>query len=228
MSQTDRKVGFIWTDLQVKDGKIIPSREKDAPLTSDEILRMAKMQNRFPSPCKNAISGYLGSKFVSLLVSGTEDGTIELYAYQVSDQCMSLVRDSVITNSKDPKLMRVKKLRNRVLPDVMYIATDEYGNQVLEKADPTMPLEYFIIKVSHGAPVDPNPLFKRNAFPIENRNKPQSLSIARQALSAPGSFAGNLSDFHLLLYLSKQTNEVISFPFQLTLKGDNRKNLQIY
>jgi nuclear protein localization family protein 4 len=134
---------------------------------------MAKMQNKYPSPCKQATGGKLGSKFLSVLVTGgffffvfvclfyycllkmrsyfegTEQGTVELQVYQASDQCMALVKDGIITASKDSKFMRVKKLKNRYIPDVMYNAKDEYNNEVLRKANPNMPLEFFIIRVSH-------------------------------------------------------------------------------
>ena len=68
-----QQIGFIWTDLQIdKAGKLINSRNNfgDVPLTSGEILRMAKLQNKHLSPCKQSLSGYCGSKFISALVTG--------------------------------------------------------------------------------------------------------------------------------------------------------------
>jgi nuclear protein localization family protein 4 len=74
-------------------------------------------------------------------------GEIEIEAYQVSDQCMALVKDGVITSSKDPKLMRVKKSKKRYIPDVMYKDTNEYNLEVVRKAEPYLPTEFFIIPV---------------------------------------------------------------------------------
>lgn len=72
-----------------------------------------------------------------------------MQVYQVSDQCMALVRDGVITaSSKDSKHMKVRKSTKRIIPDVMYATKDKYGNEVVEKAEPNLPLDFFIIKVT--------------------------------------------------------------------------------
>ena len=42
---------------------------------------------------------------------GTDDNSIDTDAFQVSDQCESLVGDSIITSSKDPLFMRLKVVR---------------------------------------------------------------------------------------------------------------------
>ena len=57
---------------------------------------MAKMQNKYPSSCKQTISGKCGSKFTSVVVTGNDFGEVEVQAYQVSDQCMALVGSGII------------------------------------------------------------------------------------------------------------------------------------
>lgn len=145
-----QRIGFVWTDLHVDNkGMLKSSREfGSVPLTSAEILRMAKLQNKHMSPCKQSLTGKYGSKFVSLLVTGTPAGGVEVDAFQVSDQCMALVKDGIITASKNPSLMRVKKSKTRYIPDVMYRTTDEYNNEIIKKAAPTLPSEFFIIRVT--------------------------------------------------------------------------------
>lgn len=64
------KVGFIWTDLiaDPQTKKLIKNR--DHLLLSEEYIKIAKMQNKYPSFCKQSTSGICGSKFVSILVTG--------------------------------------------------------------------------------------------------------------------------------------------------------------
>lgn len=205
-----QQIGFIWTDLQIdRNGKLVNSRNKfgELPLTSRELFRMAKFQNKHPSPCRQSSSGYCGSKFISALVTGTDDGRVEIQVFQASDQCMALVKDGIITVSDNPQFMRLKRLRRRYLPDVVYTTKNEYNREVLQKANPNMPLEFFIIRLSEGAAKNPNPFFKSIQFPIENRsNKNQSLEMVNNQInSAPLHSA--LSDFHLLIYLAKKIDQ---------------------
>ena len=200
------KVGFIWTDLQTeKNSGKLTSHRKDIIVTSNEIIRMAKMQNKYPSICKQSLSGYCGSKFVNVLVNADKQGQIEINSFQVSDQCMSLVKDGIVTNSKETTLMRVRSSKNndKYIPDIMFIAKNEYGLDVLQKATPTFPLDFFIIRLRNSAPKKPNPLFKFIKFPIEHRitSAPSLTQVKKQIDSFP-PVINALSDFHLLLYLA--------------------------
>lgn len=65
-----QRIGYIWTDLQTDNTKRIIQSRVEYPLTGKEIISMAKMQNRSPSFCKQAGDGILGSKFVSILITG--------------------------------------------------------------------------------------------------------------------------------------------------------------
>lgn len=60
---------------------------------------------------------------------------------------MQLVKDGIITFSSDPSLLRTKKTTKRFIPDVMYRKQNEYGREVVEKASPTFPPEFFIVRV---------------------------------------------------------------------------------
>jgi len=177
---------------------------------------MAKMQNSYTSPCRQTMSGICGSKFVSILVnvSGIKN-EIELQAYQVTDQCMSLVKDAIIAPSKNAQL-RVRKAKpDQYIPEIMYKATNEYGTQVLKRAEPSFPPDFFIITLRHGAPKQPNPLFKKTQFPIENRlNSKPSLSTVKAQVER-GPLCESLADFHLLLFLALQRQ--LSLPLLQTL-----------
>lgn len=79
-------------------------------------------QNMHPNPCKMAASGYFGSKFVTVLVTGDKDNQIHMEGYQVSNQCMALVRDKCLVPTKDvSELAYIREGDKKVyVPDVFY------------------------------------------------------------------------------------------------------------
>jgi len=162
-----QKIGFIWTDLQVDSKTRKPIKNREAILTGPEVIRMARMQNKFPSPSKFTLTGKAGSKFVSVVVTGNDKSEIELQVYQVSDQCMALTSAGLITYSKkDAAAMKAKKSATKYIPDIIYRLVDKYGANIVGKANPNFPSDFFIIPITHGAPKDPKPFFKRVTFPI--------------------------------------------------------------
>jgi nuclear protein localization family protein 4 len=83
-----------------------------------------------------------------VIFTGKKDGTLDVSAWQVSDQCAGLVRDDVIRASKDPSKFRVRESSSEILyPDIFYRDKDEYGYQVLRKADPLFPVDFCIVSV---------------------------------------------------------------------------------
>ena len=52
-------------------------------LTAEECILAADLQNKHPNPCRHASSGYFGSKFTTLCVSGNEQHEVEIRGYQV-------------------------------------------------------------------------------------------------------------------------------------------------
>jgi hypothetical protein len=170
-----------------------------------------KMQNKYANPCKNASNGNYGSKFVSAVITGDDAGSAEVKVYQVSNQCMTLVKESIITPNETPTEgaeLRVKKSSKKYVPDIMYSTVGEYGAQVIHKAEPTFPLDFFVIKIREGFPKTPKPFFKKSAFPVENRShqdkdrSPVTVKTLLQNKSGQ-TFLEFLADFHLLLFLAK-------------------------
>ena len=53
-------------------------------LGAEECIMAAEFQNNHPNPCHLAKSGYFGSKFVTVCVSGNESKQVNLSGYQVS------------------------------------------------------------------------------------------------------------------------------------------------
>jgi len=116
-----------------------------------------------------------------------------------------LVKDGIITNSKDPQFLRLKKSnKKRYVPDVIYTKKNEYNLEVNQVADPNFPADFCIVKLNQGAPEKENPLFsiKKFPFPIENRGPPNTIETLRTYMSKnPGAIRDVISEFHLLIYL---------------------------
>jgi len=199
-----RKIGFIWTDLRTDLKTLKPLKHRETLLSGEECFAMAKRQLQFPSVCKQSTTKVCGSKFVSVLVTGTSTGEVELQAYQVSDQCIALVRDGIIAPAKKQNEMRVRKSKKLYIPEVTFRAKDEYNHEVVRKAEPNFPIEFFIIPIRHSAPKIPNPLFKSNQFPIENREKisPGTLETFKRNIEMLRSVSDTLYDFHLVVWLA--------------------------
>src|SRR5699024_5590225 len=115
-------------------------------------------------------SGYFGSKFVTVCVTGDKENQVHMEAYQVSNQCMALVRDNCLIPTKDvPELAYVRESnRDQYVPDVFYKEKDKYGNDTQRIARP-LPIEYLLVDVPVATPKEPtytfNPLPQLNSFP---------------------------------------------------------------
>ncbi|XP_077980662.1 nuclear protein localization protein 4 homolog [Glandiceps talaboti] len=210
-----RKVGWIFTDLLAEDlrlGTVKHVRNMDAHfLSSEECIMAGEFQNQHPNPCKLATDGKFGSKFVTVIVTGDSTNQIHTEAYQVSNQCMALVRDDCLIPTKDaPELGYIKESSNeQYVPDVFYQMKDSYGNEVKLLARP-LPVEYLIIDVPAAFPLESQYTFndeREKTFPIENRTaigELQSFETLVQYLQyyPPGRLLDAMCDFHLLIYLA--------------------------
>ena len=228
-----KKIGYIWVDIQSdkKTGKVMEHR-KNGEFWSYELIRAAKMQNAFPNVCKKSAEGVFGSKFVSAVITGQDDN-IQVFAKQVSNQAMSLVRDQVIVaSSTDLSKMKVRKAADtRVVPDVMYTTQNEYDREVVVKADPYFPSDFLVIPVPSGSGASKGSAAMKIEFPIENRlDKAQSLSILKDHVDQYRSnLSFGLNDFHLLVFFAKQVrnNAVVKKVVQL-IQSKNDKELNTF
>ncbi|XP_033108064.1 nuclear protein localization protein 4 homolog [Anneissia japonica] len=211
-----RKVGWIFTDLIPEDlnkGTVKHTRNMDAHfLSAEECIMAANFQNQYSNPCNAATDRYFGSKFVTCIITGDVDNQIHPECYQVSNQCMALVRDNCLIPTKDaPELGYIREsTQEQYVPDVFYNEKDSYGN-VLKKLARPLPVEFLLLDVPSGFSKDPIYAFNgRNAanhFPIENRSdigEIQDLSsLSKYMKQFPSSeFLQAMSDFHLLIYLA--------------------------
>eukprot|EP00047_Mylnosiga_fluctuans_P005336 m.239897 g.239897 ORF g.239897 m.239897 type:complete len:584 (-) comp13565_c0_seq1:267-2018(-) len=215
-----QKIGWIFTDLlpaDPKSGKVqctrhIEDSTRSAMFTATEIMMAARLQRAHPNrvPSRVARSGFFGSKFVSIVVTGNAEGDIGMKAYQVSDQGVALERDDVILPaSKGPGFMFVRSsTATQYVPEVSYVGKDKYNNEVSHAARPEFPVEYLLVDFECGTKVDASRdsatlQGPARAFPPANRSAGvQTLGALNTHLRQPDSFLCRMSDFNLLVYLA--------------------------
>jgi len=210
-----RRLGWIFTDLVTTGGrgdKVKHFRHMDTHfLSAEEIITAASYQLQFPNKTGMASEGAFGSKFVTVCVSGDAENNIHLDGYQVSNQCMALVKDKILVPTRDaPELGYIKESSDeQYVPDVYFSAKDEYGNEIKKPGRP-LPVEYLLVDVPVGTPVEE--LFTmvviqdKNKFPVENRQIEGHLQdfnafakYMTQFRSA--EFLDSVSDLHVLLFM---------------------------
>ncbi|CAG5121679.1 unnamed protein product [Candidula unifasciata] len=232
-----RPVGWIFTDLVADDlskGTVKNFRGNiDSHfLSAEECIMAADFQNRFPNPCRLSPDGHFGSKFVTVVVTGDNDNQIHFEGYQVSNQCMALVRDDCLLPTKDvPQLGYIKESSNeQYVPDVFYKDKDNYGNEVTHIARP-LPVEYLLVTIPAAFASDFHYTFKSNiqleSFPVENREhvgQTQDFAALTKYLEKfpPQKFLEAMSDFHLLMFLA--TSEMLPLKDKMDLLFEAVKN----
>ncbi|XP_033747158.1 nuclear protein localization protein 4 homolog isoform X1 [Pecten maximus] len=211
-------VGWIFTDLIADDlgkgtVKHFRGNINSHFLSAEECIMAADFQNKHTNPCKLATEGHFGSKFVTVVVTGDASNQIHFEGYQVSNQCMALVRDDCLIPTKDaPELGYVKESSDKqYVPDVFYKIKDSYGNEITQLARP-LPVEYLLVDLPAAFPLTAQYTFKSH---LHTEIKPFSASNRDQLGEAqdfnalvsylqqfpPNRFLEAMSDFHILVFL---------------------------
>lgn len=208
-------VGWIFTDLIAKSmqsGTVEHIRGPDSFfLSAHECIQAGHFQNEHPNPCQMSYEGYFGSKFGTVCVTGDKENKIHMEGYQVSNQCMALVRDNCMIPTLDaPELGYIKKSSpTQYVPDVYYKLVDEYKNEKTQLARP-LPIEYLLVDVPVSTPLTPtrtfNQLEDKKPFPIENRQDLDfsDLQTYLRQFDLNSQFKEAICDFHLLIFLRHQ------------------------
>jgi nuclear protein localization protein 4 homolog len=209
---------LIFTDLTddgTGSGTVICKRHINSYyLSATDVYQSALFQNLSKSPSKWSESGYFGSKFITSVVSGDENGNINVSAYQVSHTAMAMVEADIITPSTNPGVMLVnEEAPGRYIPEVFYRRINEYGANVQENAKPAFPVDYLLIALTHGFRTEGDVMFSASkegvGFPVENRqgmgihqevkDVAKQVGVSGRQSETRGLFV--VSDFHLLTYL---------------------------
>ncbi|XP_053211290.1 nuclear protein localization protein 4 homolog [Panonychus citri] len=234
------RVGWIFTDLIPEDtnkGTVKHLRSADTYfLSAQECIHAGHFQNIYPNICRLSTSGYFGSKFVTVCVTGDKDNQIHMEGYQVSNQCMALVRDNCLLPTRDaPELAFVRETtKQQYVPGVLYAEKDSFGNEI-KKLARTLPVEYLLVDVPVSAPVEPkytfNPALDKKPFPIENRSIQghiQDFSSLCRYLSQfnQKQFLQSVQDFHFILYISTMDMLPLRNSIDPLLEAINKKDDQ--
>ncbi|KAL0576570.1 nuclear protein localization protein 4 [Marasmius crinis-equi] len=231
-------VGYVFTDLvpteEDRTKNIYKRHSQSFLMSSLEAIFAATMQSRYPTASKSSPTGKFSSRLVTAILTATEDGQVDVSAYQVSEQAMAMVEADMIEASVDPGIVRLKEEDRtagsaRYIPDVFFTYKNEYGLEVKKSAKPAFPVEYLMVNVTHGFPQNPSPMFRSIQFPIENRPGLEDQRIERALaelarLDAPNildskhakpgeaqktfALAQWLSDWHLVAFLD--TTQLLS------------------
>jgi len=210
------RVGWIFTDLLPDDlqiGTVKHVRNVNTHfLSAQECIMAGHYQNQYPNPCRFSSTGYFGSKFVTVCVTGDATNQVHMEGYSVSNQCMALVRDDCLVPTKDAaELGYIRESSDKqYVPDVFYKEKDSYGNEVPRLARP-LPVEYLLVDVPTSTPLTPIHTFTYETnltpFPIENRmvdGHIQDFAALTTYLAqfSRERFLDAASDFHFLLYIA--------------------------
>ncbi|XP_051138382.1 NPL4-like protein 1 [Andrographis paniculata] len=169
-----RKVGFIFTQTISQD-------KKDYTMSNAEVLQAVELHAE--GDLKEWVTAV-----VKLEVNEDGGADVHFEAFQMSDMCVRLFKEgwfeTEVKGEIDPKLSRMKK-------DVVV------GGKDVTSVDN----DFFLVVVKifdHQGPL-------ATTFPVENRRIPVSPGALRSHLDRSRNlpFVKRISDFHLLLFLSK-------------------------
>jgi len=212
-------LGWVFTDLITEDiskGTVKHVRGIHSHfLSAQECITAAYFQNLHPNPCKLAPKkGVFGSKFATVLITGDETNQVHMEGYQVSNQCMALVRDKCLVPTRDaPELGYVKESsKQQYVPDVYYKQKDEYGNEVPRLGRP-LPVEYLLVDLPVASPIEQKYSFSTKGdgirpFPVANRfvdgqlQDFNALSAYLNQFPKGTPFIEIARDFHFLLFIA--------------------------
>jgi len=217
-----QRVGWIVTDLDPdKNGTVKNVRNADTHfVTAEECIIAGRMQSNHPNPCRLAPTGAFGSKFVTVVVTGKDDGQIDFRAYQISNQGQSLATDNTIVPTMDAPEYGYTREANEELfcPDIFYREKDEYGNDVTKIGRP-LPIEYLLTDMGCNFAVDFVYRWSCNSrgFKLENDLSVSSIAAFLAHFKEEERMSA-LRDFNMLVALS--LNEALPLKPRINLLFD--------
>ena len=142
-------IGMIYTDLTSDENGLVKNKRNASTffVSSAECHFIAKQQLARPINSTNLPI----SRFVTAIITGNDQGQIDIFCYQVSVQAESLTKANIIMPSTDPsQLMLGSEDPNAFIPSVIYGKENEYGYKIQHCDDKSFPVEYLLVNLTHG------------------------------------------------------------------------------
>lgn len=136
-------VGVIYTDLIYKNKE----------LTSSKIINNYQISTLEIDLIASLGIKYNNKAFFGVCVSVNDDKSIEPTVYMVSEQYEALIKAGALGITTDPKMFISSR-------DIVYFVINEYDKKVSKRADPLLPVFYFVVTCEVG--FNENPLFTKN------------------------------------------------------------------
>mmetsp|Transcript_4823 Transcript_4823/g.11874 ORF Transcript_4823/g.11874 Transcript_4823/m.11874 type:complete len:539 (-) Transcript_4823:273-1889(-) len=209
------KIGWIYTGLP-----------RDELLNAQEVLEIAKMQQRYSTSAH--YSGYNLSTFVSCTVRPDVEngGNPDTKVFMCSDQCSAMLRDGCLDeDNADPKSMQIREAPE---PGVIMPAVLQSGKDA-GKFDP----DWFIVRINDGAPRRAKSIFSHAKFPQENRPglgraskqdfRNYLRNVGNAGASSPKDTWRRFADFSLLVWMAREFD--LETVYELCDSIKNRKEV---
>lgn len=188
-------LGVIYTDLIYKNKEITSSKViGNYQISTLEIDFIASLAIK-----------YNNKAFFGVCVSVNDEKNIEPQVFMISEQYEALIKANALGTTTDPQMF----ISNR---DIVYFINNEYDKKVSKKADPLLPVYYFVITCEVG--FNENPLFTKNIL----LKKPK-LSCVAGYFQNDYSFE-NFKSFNVLCVLKHFIPTLISDLFSAVIKND--------
>jgi len=213
-----QRVGWIFTDLEAEGtkGSVRYKRfisDTTTVFSAGEVLQAALMQSTYPNmvASKYSLDGKYGSKFVTCVVSGGEDKTVQITAFQATNQATSMARAELLAPStRAANAMYVHEASDDLyVPEVHYQTQNEYGKEVKIKAEPEFPSDYLHVQLQTGSGTGAG-FADLAPFVVENRGalgESQDLAALHKRFNGPGSLMLKCMDLHVMYFLA--TNAIV-------------------
>lgn len=170
-------------------------------LSGSEVRQAARFQWRY----KNE-KGH--SRFVTVVLE--EGDTEKPGAYQVSDQCVIMERDSIFGKPADPFMMSVRKPKEGEI-----VAQVIHENKLL-KAEMEFLNDAFLVKIIRSAPKVEKLLLKHCDFPARGTDDTFKVYLSKYASE---TYENKVSDFNALCFLAKKNRALTKTMCELIKHG---------
>jgi len=188
-------LGIVYTELAYKNGKTESYKRNYGYFVSTLELMLAYAARKRTNL----------SEFVSIFITINDEGSIVPQAFMISEQFYALMDANILVPTTDPKHFFTKR-------DIVYFTINEYDIKVSAKANPLVPVDYFIVNCEIG--FRDNPVFTNNEY--IKRPTPRKLSAYFN-----GDFSlEKFQNFYILFALEKYVPNCLEQLFNAAIKND--------